>query len=62
MGEIGIDKTEIFYPLLGKITFISTVSIAEKGMMGDGYVAESVFLGTWFRFYFVNKLLLHACF
>ena len=25
MGEIGIDKTEIFYPLLGKITFISTV-------------------------------------
>ena len=33
MGEIGIDKTEIFYPLLGKITFISTVSIAERGMM-----------------------------
>ena len=23
MGEIDVDKTEIFYPLLGKITFIS---------------------------------------
>ncbi|WP_278567337.1 hypothetical protein [Prevotella histicola] len=43
MGEIDVDKTEIFYPLLGKITFISTVSIAERGMMDDGYVAESVF-------------------
>lgn len=43
MGEIDVDKTEIFYPLLGKITFISTVSIAEKGMMGDGNVDESAF-------------------
>ena len=43
MGEIDVDKTEIFYPLLGKITFISKVPVAEKGMMDDGYVAESVF-------------------
>lgn len=62
MGEIGIDKTEIFYPLLGKITFISTVSIAEKGMMGDGYVAENTFWDPWLRFYFVNKQLLYARF
>ena len=43
MGGIDVDKTEIFYPLLGKITFISTVSIAEREMMGDSNVAESVF-------------------
>ena len=43
MGELGIDKTEIFYPLLGKITFISKVPVAEKGMMGDGNVDENAF-------------------
>ena len=43
MGEIYVDKTEIFYPLLGKITFISKVSLAEMRMMGDGYVAENTF-------------------
>ena len=43
MGELGIDKTEIFYPLLGKITFISKVSPAETRMMVDGYVAENTF-------------------
>ena len=43
MGEIGIDKTEIFYLLLGKITFISKVPVAEKGMMGGGNVDESAF-------------------
>ncbi|WP_257879292.1 hypothetical protein [Prevotella histicola] len=43
MGEIGIDKTEIFYPLLGKITFISKVPVAEEGMKGDGNVDESAF-------------------
>ncbi len=43
MGEIGIDKTEIFYPLLGKITFMSKVPVAEKGMMGDDNVDESPF-------------------
>ena len=43
MGEIGIDKTEIFYPLLGKITFMSKVPVAEKGMMGDGNVDENAF-------------------
>lgn len=43
MGEIDVDKTEIFYSLLGKITFISKVPVAEKGMMGDGNVDESIF-------------------
>ena len=43
MGEIGIDKTEIFYPLLSKITFMSKVPVAEKGMMGDGNVDENAF-------------------
>ena len=43
MGELGIDKTEIFYPLLGKITFISKVPVAEEGMKGDGNVDESAF-------------------
>lgn len=43
MGGIDVDKTEIFYPLLGKITFISKVPVAEKGMMGGGNVDESAF-------------------
>lgn len=43
MGEIDVDKTEIFYPLLGKITFISKVPVAEEGMKGDSNVDESTF-------------------
>lgn len=43
MGGIDVDKTEIFYPLLSKITFMSKVPVAEKGMMGDGNVDENAF-------------------
>ena len=43
MGGIDVDKPEIFYPLLGKITFMSKVPVAEKGMMGDGNVDENAF-------------------
>ena len=43
MGEIDVDKTEIFYPLLGKVTFIAKVPVAEEGMKGNGNVDKSIF-------------------
>lgn len=42
MGEIDVDKTEIFYPLLSKITFISKVPVAEKGMMGVAMLMKAL--------------------